>query len=134
MIIIFGGYPHTEQFQILPNPQLANQEQVQDERDYRISMDKTVHSYVKTVLKTVHIFSFSTTREVAAEFELFIQQYGDLPWRIYDHHNNFLDGHLINNPIQITYSGKFTTACNARGYSGNERATFEIEFDAETVA
>lgn len=129
-MIIYAPYPFVEDAIILPNPLLANQEQTQHERDYRIMMDSTITSYVKRATKKIHIFSFSMSRRKASEFENFINEKQHEMWRIVDHNNNDLFGYILTNPLTLSFDGKYTENCNSTSYSENERVTFEIEFEA----
>ncbi len=130
-MIIYAPYPFVLDVILLPQPSLSNQEVLQDTRDYRVSMDKTVHSYVKRTPKRVYIFDFVTTRYVADRFNTFLQSYFQEQWRILDHHNTELIGHVISNPHTQEFSGVYTTPCVGKdGYSNNERVTFQIDFEA----
>ena len=128
-MVIYAPYPFVLGVVVLPDPLLENQEQLQDERDYRISMDKTVYSYVKTTTKKLYVYSFRMNRQQFDLFEAFVQAYHAEQWRIIDHHSVERIGYLMNNPITGQFYGLHTGDCED-GYSHNERATVEIEFEA----
>lgn len=128
-MVIYAPYPYVLGAIALPNPVLSNQEQLQDERDYRISMDKTVYSYVKRTPKRLYVYSFLLTRQKFDELEAFVHLYSAAQWRVLDHQDDYLVGYLINNPFEGQFNGLFTTDC-VDGYSHNERSTVELEFEA----
>ena len=128
-MIIEAPYPDIQTATLLPNPDLLNSEGQGDQHSVLVAMDKSVNTYIKTTGKNIFNWSFLLTKEKALELREFVKLYSDKRWRVTDHNDDVLIGHLLTNPLELEFYSSYTGVCTTLGYSLNERTRVELEFE-----
>ena len=129
---ISAPYPNVSTIIFIPQPILSNTVQLQDERDYKYMMDKSMYSYINRIAERKYVFTFNLTLQKMFEVKQFIEQFIADQWEIKDHHDNLLVGYCLTNPTTLTTDRRAHRDNNIKvlNYTLGENVTFELEFEA----
>lgn len=111
---------------ILPEPELQDQAASLSSVTMKRSMNNGVFSYVTRVPDSIFRWQFVLSRAKYYEFMDFIVEHGQTQLRIIDHKDRYLKGHILNDPVTVTWErrGHFDDKISLR----EEIGTVNIEF------
>lgn len=106
---------------LLPNPQAADVDSPRHSMDMFRATDGTLRTSIKTNNRRLLTYEFVMDRLKAAELQAFVESYIGSKIRMRNHKDEVWEGHIANNPLDITEAGR-------------NRVTVQLQFEGEKVS
>lgn len=113
-MIVAAPYPNIQHLIVLPEPLLSNKEQTYSQRQYQVTMNKSIYSHVKRPDELQYVYNFQLTRNVYEQLTEFIRLHAADVWQWIDHHNETRIGYCINEPYDSTIDLGYFSTCNEK--------------------